>query len=171
MKRWSPCVLRNMNKIWKLWKTNPDHVKFCNKNVNVVEKNYIKAQKYLTMKRKVAFYWLIVFCYHDDTYILACERSKWHVHCARWRYDFLGFFSVKDYFWGNPRTKITRVRGTLVKEDNTRILSPNLYQEREHRCHQFHVNHVVSNEFTEASKSSSLFTQFYCTDISLLLCR
>ena len=29
-------------------------------NVNVVEKNYIKAQKYLTMKRKLAFYWLIV---------------------------------------------------------------------------------------------------------------
>lgn len=32
----------------------------CNKNVNVVEKNYIKEQKYLTMKIKVAFYWLIV---------------------------------------------------------------------------------------------------------------
>ena len=28
---------------------------------DVVEKNYIKAQKYLTMKRKLAFYWLIVF--------------------------------------------------------------------------------------------------------------
>ena len=42
------------NKIWKLWKTNHDNVKFCNKNVNVVEKNYIKAQKYLTMKRKLA---------------------------------------------------------------------------------------------------------------------
>ena len=26
-----------------------------------VEKNYIKAQKYLTMKRKLAFYWLIMF--------------------------------------------------------------------------------------------------------------
>ena len=36
-------------------------MKFCNKNVNVVEKNYIKAQKYRTMKRKLAFYWLIVF--------------------------------------------------------------------------------------------------------------
>ena len=34
--------------------------KFSNKNVNVLEKNYIKAQKYLTMKRKLAFYWLIV---------------------------------------------------------------------------------------------------------------
>ena len=27
----------------------------------VVDKNYIKAQKYLTMKRKLRFYWLIVF--------------------------------------------------------------------------------------------------------------
>ena len=34
---------------------------FCNKNVNVVhvEKNYNKAQKYLTMKRKLVFYWLL----------------------------------------------------------------------------------------------------------------
>ena len=31
------------------------------KNVNVVEKNCIKAQKYLIMKGKHAFYWLIVF--------------------------------------------------------------------------------------------------------------
>ena len=31
------------------------------KNVNVVEKNYLKAQKYLTVKRKLSFYWLIVF--------------------------------------------------------------------------------------------------------------
>ena len=31
------------------------------KNVNVVEKNYIAAQKYLTMKGKLAFYWLVVF--------------------------------------------------------------------------------------------------------------
>ena len=44
----------------KVMKTNHDKVKFCNKNVNVVDKNYIKAQKYLTMKRKLAFYWLIV---------------------------------------------------------------------------------------------------------------
>ena len=36
-------------------------MKVCNKSVNVVEKNYIKAQKYRTMKRKLAFYWLIVF--------------------------------------------------------------------------------------------------------------
>ena len=36
-------------------------MKICNKNVNVVEKNYIKAQKYLTMKTKLAFYWLIMF--------------------------------------------------------------------------------------------------------------
>ena len=27
----------------------------------VVEKNYIKAQKYVTMKMELAFYWLIVF--------------------------------------------------------------------------------------------------------------
>ena len=26
----------------------------------MVEKNYLKARKYLTMKRKLAFYWLIV---------------------------------------------------------------------------------------------------------------
>ena len=45
MKKWSPTA----------------NVKFCNKNINVLEKNYIKAQKYLTMKRKFAFYWLIVF--------------------------------------------------------------------------------------------------------------
>ena len=32
-------------------------MKICNKNVNVV----IKAQKYGRMKRKLAFYWLIVF--------------------------------------------------------------------------------------------------------------
>ena len=32
-----------------------------NRNVNVVDKNYIKAQKYLVMKGKLAFYWLIVF--------------------------------------------------------------------------------------------------------------
>ena len=37
------------------------NVKFCNKNINVVEKNYIKAQKYLAMKRKLVFYQLIVF--------------------------------------------------------------------------------------------------------------
>ena len=35
--------------------------KFCNLNFNVAEKNYNKAQKHLTTKRKVAFYWLIVF--------------------------------------------------------------------------------------------------------------
>ena len=35
--------------------------KLCDKNVNVVETNYIKAQKYLSMTRKLAFYWLIVF--------------------------------------------------------------------------------------------------------------
>ena len=33
---------------------------FAKKNVNVVERNYIKAQTYLTIKRKLAFYWLIV---------------------------------------------------------------------------------------------------------------
>ena len=30
------------------------------KNVNVVEKNCIKAQEYLTMKGKLAFYWIIM---------------------------------------------------------------------------------------------------------------
>ena len=48
MKKWSPTAKTRML------------CKFCNKNVNVVEKNYIKTQKYLTMKRKLAFYWLIV---------------------------------------------------------------------------------------------------------------
>ena len=56
MEKWSPTAkprtLSNMRQ---------DNVKFCNKNVNLVEKNYIKAQKYLTMKRKLAFYWVIVF--------------------------------------------------------------------------------------------------------------
>ena len=36
-------------------------MKICNKSVSVVEKNYIKAQKYRTVKRKLAFYRLIVF--------------------------------------------------------------------------------------------------------------
>ena len=40
---------------------NIGNVKFCNKNVNIAEKNNTEAQKYLTMKRKIAFYWLIVF--------------------------------------------------------------------------------------------------------------
>ena len=44
----------------KVMKNKYDNVKFCNKNVNAVEKNYNEAQKYLTMKRKLAFYWLIV---------------------------------------------------------------------------------------------------------------
>ena len=34
--------------------------KLGNKNVNVEETNYFTAQKYLTMKGKLAFYWLIV---------------------------------------------------------------------------------------------------------------
>ena len=54
-------MLGNMKQDMKVMKKkNHDNVKFCNKSVNVVEKNYIKAQKYLTMKRKLAFYWLIV---------------------------------------------------------------------------------------------------------------
>ena len=54
-------MLCNMKQDMKVMKTNHDNVKLCNKNVNVVEKNYIKAQKYLTMKGKLTFYWLIVF--------------------------------------------------------------------------------------------------------------
>ena len=65
MKKWSPNAktrtLCNMKQDMKVMKNNHDNVKFCNKNVNAVEKNYIKAQKYLTMKRKLAFYRLIVF--------------------------------------------------------------------------------------------------------------
>ena len=62
MKKWSPTaktrMLCNMKQL--RYETNHDNVKFCNKNVNVVEKNYIKAQKYLKMKTKLAFYWVIV---------------------------------------------------------------------------------------------------------------
>ena len=42
-------------------KQNHGNVKFGNKNVIVVDKNYIDAEKYLTKKRKLAFYWLTVF--------------------------------------------------------------------------------------------------------------
>ena len=52
-------MLCNMKQDMKaLWKTNHANVKFCNKNVNVVENNYIEAQ--YTMKTKLAFCWLIV---------------------------------------------------------------------------------------------------------------
>ena len=51
MKKWSPTaktrMLCNMKQDMKI-------------NANVVEKNYIKAQKYLKMKRKLVFYWVIV---------------------------------------------------------------------------------------------------------------
>ena len=78
------------NKIWKLWKANHDNVKFCNKNVNVVERHYTEAQKYLTMKTRLAFYWLIVFV-TTTTPISSHVKDKNdnYVHCARWRYDFL----------------------------------------------------------------------------------
>ena len=36
------------------------NVKLCNKNVNVAKKNYITVKKYLTMKWKLGFSWLIV---------------------------------------------------------------------------------------------------------------
>ena len=66
MKKWSPTttktrMLCNMKQDMKSYeKTNHDNVKLCNKNVDEVEKNYIKAQKYLTMEGKLAFYWLVV---------------------------------------------------------------------------------------------------------------
>lgn len=53
-------MLCNMKQDMKVMKKKIMTMSVCNKNVNVVEKNYIKEQKYLTMKRKVAFYWLIV---------------------------------------------------------------------------------------------------------------
>ena len=55
MKKWSPTsMLCNMKQDMKV-------MKICDKNVNVVEKKYIEPQKYLIMKTKLAFYWLIVF--------------------------------------------------------------------------------------------------------------
>ena len=50
----------------KKWSTTAKTRTLCNmkqdmNNHNVVGKNYIKAQKYLTMKKKLASYWLIVF--------------------------------------------------------------------------------------------------------------
>ena len=66
MKKWSPTaktrMLCNMKQLRyeSYEKQIMINVKFGNKNVNVVEKNYIKAQKYLKMKRKLAFYWVIV---------------------------------------------------------------------------------------------------------------
>ena len=43
--------------------------------LNVVGKNYMKAQKYLTMKSKLAFYWLIVFVTMTTPIFLHdCER-------------------------------------------------------------------------------------------------
>ena len=55
------CCVNKKQDMKVMKKKFPDNENFCNKNVNVVEKNYIKAQKYLTMKRTLAFYWLIVF--------------------------------------------------------------------------------------------------------------
>ena len=56
MKKWSPtaktCILCNMKKDMK---KNLDNVKLCNKNVIVVEKNFIKAQKYLTIRGSSPF--------------------------------------------------------------------------------------------------------------------
>ena len=52
------CSMKQDMKVMK--KKNHDNVKFCNKNVNVVEKKYTNTQRYLTMKRKLALYSLIV---------------------------------------------------------------------------------------------------------------
>ena len=60
-KKWSPTAkTRNMKQDMKVVKTSHDNVKLGNKNANVEETNYFTAQKYLTMKGKLAFYWLIV---------------------------------------------------------------------------------------------------------------
>ena len=53
-------MLCNMKQDVKVMKTNDENVKFCNKNVNAVEKKYITAQKYLLTKGNLAFYWVIV---------------------------------------------------------------------------------------------------------------
>ena len=47
---------------------------------------------------------------------------------------------------------------------------PNLDKIRKHRGDQFHIKHIVSDEFTESSKASPLFTKFQRTGISLILC-
>ena len=68
------CNMKQDNQ-WKLWKANHDNVKFCNKNVNVVEKNYVEAQKYISYNEEEARVLLADrVCYHDDTYILTFER-------------------------------------------------------------------------------------------------
>ena len=54
----------------------------CNKNLNVVEKNYIEAQKYLTMKTKLAVYWLIVFV-TMTTPTFSHVKDKNHMFSAR----------------------------------------------------------------------------------------
>ena len=56
-----------------------DNVEFCNKNVNVVE----KLQKELTMKTKLAFYWLIVFVTMTTPIFSHVKDKKLYVHCAR----------------------------------------------------------------------------------------
>ena len=85
MKKWSPIaktpMLCNMKQDMEVTKDNHDNVKFCNKNVNVVEKNYIKAQRYLTMKGKLAFYWLIVFI-NMTTPILSHVKDKSYMFTA-----------------------------------------------------------------------------------------
>ena len=87
MKKWSPtaktCMLCNMKKDMKVMKNNHDNVTFCNKNVNVVEKNYIKAHKYLTMKRKLEFYWLIVFVTMTTPIFSHVKDKKSYFHRAQ----------------------------------------------------------------------------------------
>ena len=62
MKKWSPtaklktCILCNMKQDMKVMKNiNHDNVKFCNKNVNVVEKNYIKHKSILQWRGSLCF--------------------------------------------------------------------------------------------------------------------
>lgn len=47
----------------------------------------------------------------------------------------------------------------------------NLSKIGKHRSDQLNVNHIVSDEFTEASKGSPLFTQLQSTSISLIFCK
>ena len=62
MKKWSPTAKTRML------------CKFCNTNVNVVEKNYIKNTKVSYNEEKARVLLANRVGYHDNTYILTCER-------------------------------------------------------------------------------------------------
>ena len=51
-------------------------------NVKLLEKNYTEAQKELTMKTKLAFYWLIVF-FTMTTLVFSHVKDKKNMFTAR----------------------------------------------------------------------------------------